>query len=92
MEATEKQLHEIADFFVMRKGNYINYQHGVSGSSTIVYPIAIWVEQQEVDIQLLTTDSRCFRNFDKVLKKKFPCVKGAFVSKQYKEYRIYCKY
>lgn len=74
----------IIEFVKARKGGFINYHHWVSGSSTVVYPITTWVDDDSstIEFQLSDCDGRNWRGFESVLKRNFQCVESAY----------YCRY
>lgn len=77
---------KVVEFIESNKQNYIDYQHWISGSSTIVYPISNYYcddgKSVEITFQLKNCDARNWRGFENVLKRKFPYVKSAY----------YCQY
>ena len=76
---------DIIEFVKKNKNQYIDYHHWISGSSTIVYPITTWIDDDKnitIEFQLGDCDARNWRGFDSVLKKRFQNVKYAY----------YCKY
>ncbi len=68
----KKRLREVADRIAKSDffKKYGNKQHWVSGSSTIVYPITIWVASNSIEIQLnckLNSVDGSFDKFDKLV-------------------------
>ena len=84
----EKTLDEIVIFFETKKGKYVNYNHWISGSTTVVHPIAIWQASHTIVFKLKDCDKRMFRGFDKTLKEKFNVIEHAYYAPTYREYRI----
>lgn len=76
---------EIIEFVKSKKDKYINYNHWISGSSTVVYPIMVWHDDDRhttINFQMGDCDARNWRGFENVLKKNFSAVKDAY----------YCRY
>ena len=72
---------ELAIVILDKYGKYIYEYTWLSGSSTEVYPISIWLDYMEV--QLNTTDKRHFtkKGLQKIVE-RFPRLKGANFSKR----------
>jgi len=71
---------EIISFFKERKGHTLSQCTHI-GTETYA-PIICWVESREIRFTLWTgNDMRYWKNFEKTLKEKFPCIEYTYLSK-----------